>query len=240
MTSSNIDQEELARFEALAPTWWDRNGPFKALHAINGLRVGYVDRRAPLAGKKVLDVGCGGGILAEALAAHGAAVTGIDAGSAPLEVARRHAQQTGLTVHYRKATAEELAEEAAGVFDTVVCMELLEHVPDPAATVAACARLTRCGGDVFFATLNRTPRSFLFAIIGAEYILRLVKPGTHSYRRLIRPAELADWASRAGLAMEDLTGLNYNPFTRAYRLGGSTQVNYLMHFQPQERPSASL
>jgi 2-polyprenyl-6-hydroxyphenyl methylase/3-demethylubiquinone-9 3-methyltransferase len=232
MTPGNIDLEELAKFEILAPIWWDRNGAFKALHDINGLRVGYIDGRAPLVGKKVLDVGCGGGILSEAMAALGAEVTGIDAGEAPLAVARLHlTESAGLQVDYRLATAEHVAEASPGDFDVVACMELLEHVPHPGSIVAACARLVKPGGDVFFATLNRNPKSFLFAIVGAEIVLRLVKKGTHAYRRFIKPSELKAWASACGLGFQDLTGLHYNPFRRTYTLGGNTHVNYLMHFR---------
>jgi len=231
MIPPNIDPEELAKFEALAPIWWDRHGAFKALHDINALRVGYINGRAPLAGKTVVDVGCGGGILSEALAALGTEVTGIDAGEAPLAVARLHLKESGVAVDYRMSTAEQFAEEASGHFDVVACMELLEHVPDPGSIVAACARLVKPGGDVFFATLNRNPKSFLFSIIGAEIVLRLVQKGTHSYHRFVRPLELKNWAGRSGLEFQDLTGLHYNPFTRNYTLGGNTHVNYLMHFR---------
>jgi 2-polyprenyl-6-hydroxyphenyl methylase/3-demethylubiquinone-9 3-methyltransferase len=227
----NIDPDELAKFQALAPIWWDRHGAFKALHDINGLRVGYINRRAPLAGRKVLDLGCGGGILSEAMAGLGAEVTGIDAGEEPLSVARLHLQESGLRVDYRLATAEAFADDAPERFDVVTCMELLEHVPDPASVVAASARLVRPAGDVFFATLNRNLKSFLFAIIGAELILRLVKRGTHSYRRFVKPSELTTWSERSGLGLQDLTGLHYQPFTRRYSLGGNTHVNYLMHFR---------
>jgi 2-polyprenyl-6-hydroxyphenyl methylase/3-demethylubiquinone-9 3-methyltransferase len=233
MTASNIDPKELAKFAELAPIWWDRQGPFKALHDINGLRVGYINDRARLAGSKVLDLGCGGGILSEAMAALGASVTGIDAAEEPLAVAKLHLQESGYAIDYRLATAEQFAEEMAGGFDRVVCMELLEHVPDPAAIVRACARLVHRQGDVFFATLNRNPKSFLFAIIGAEYILRLVKRGTHSYRRFIKPPELRQWGNRSGLDLQDLTGLHYNPFLKTYSLGGNTHVNYLMHFRKE-------
>jgi 2-polyprenyl-6-hydroxyphenyl methylase/3-demethylubiquinone-9 3-methyltransferase len=228
---TNIDPAELERFAALAPHWWDRNGALKALHDINGLRVGYIDRRIRLRGKRVLDVGCGGGILAEAMAAHGAEVTGIDAGEDALAVARLHLRQSGLALDYRLQTAEGFAAEAAGGYDVVACMELLEHVPDPAAIVAACARLVAPGGDVVFATLNRNPKSFLFAIVGAEVLLRIVQRGTHSYRRFVKPAELRRWAEASGLAAIDLTGLHYNPFTGRYSLGGNTHVNYLAHFR---------
>ena len=231
VSPANIDPEELAKFASLAPIWWDRNGAFKALHDINGLRVGYIDGRVSLAGKTVLDLGCGGGILAEAVAALGASVTGIDAGEEPLAVATLHLKESGVEVDYRLATAEQFAEEAAGRFDVVACMELLEHVPDPGSIVAACARLVKPGGEVFFATLNRHPKSFLFAIVGAEFLLRLVKRGTHSYRRFIKPSELKGWSQACGLELQDLTGLHYNPFTRTYTLGGNTHVNYLMHFR---------
>lgn len=231
LDSPNVDADELAKFKALAPIWWDRRGALRALHDINGLRVAYVNGRAPLAGRKVIDLGCGGGILSEAMAALGAHVTGIDAGEEPLAVARLHLQESRLRVDYQLATAERFAERAPARFDAVTCMELLEHVPDPPSVVAACARLARPGGHVFFATLNRNPKSFLFAIVGAEFILRLVQRGTHSYRRFVKPRELRSWARRSGLGFEDLTGLHYNPFTRRYFLGGNTHVNYLMHFR---------
>ncbi len=231
MNPSNIDPKELSKFAALAPIWWDRHGAFKALHDINGLRVDYINRRAPLAGRRVLDLGCGGGILSEAMASLGAEVTGIDAGEEPLAVARLHLQESGLRVDYRLAMAEPFAERVPESFDVVTCMELLEHVPDPQSVVAASARLVRPGGDVFFATLNRNFKSFLFAIIGAEMILRLVQRGTHSYRRFIKPSELTTWSQRSGLSFRNLTGLHYNPFTRRYSLGGNTHVNYLMHFR---------
>ncbi|MFO7708215.1 MAG: bifunctional 2-polyprenyl-6-hydroxyphenol methylase/3-demethylubiquinol 3-O-methyltransferase UbiG [Desulfobacterales bacterium] len=228
-SGANIDPVELAKFASLAPIWWDRQGPFKALHDINGLRVGYVNARVGLAGKSVLDVGCGGGILAEAMASLGAVVTGIDAGGETLAVAKHHARSSGLRVDYRQTTAEQFAAEAPGAFDIVTCMELLEHVPGPSSIVAACARLVRIDGDVFFATLNRNLKSWLFAIIGAEYVLGLVQRGTHSYRRLVKPSELKAWCEACGLALQDLSGLNYNPFVRRYSLGGNSHVNYLMH-----------
>ncbi len=231
MRPDNVDTAELARFAALAPIWWDRTGAFKALHDINDLRVGYIDGRASLAGKSVLDVGCGGGILSEAMADMGARVTGIDAAEEPLAVAKIHQQESGWKVDYRLATAERLAEQDRERFDIVVCMELLEHVPDPGSIVGACARLAKPGGDVFFATLNRNLKSFLFAIVGAELVLRLVKRGTHSYRKFIRPSELKTWAAAAGLQFQDITGLHYNPFTRRYTLGRNTHVNYFMHFR---------
>ncbi len=231
--TTNIDPRELAKFERLAPIWWDRNGAFKALHDINGLRVGYIDGRAPLKGKKVVDVGCGGGILSEAMAALGGVVTGIDAGEAPLAAARLHRRQSELDLEYRLSTAEQFADENPGGADVVTCMELLEHVPEPASIVRACARLVKPAGDVFFATLNRNIKSFLFAIIGAEYVLRLVGRGTHSYRRFIKPSELATWAVSSRLTPLDVTGLHYNPFRKTYALGGNRHVNYLMHCRKQ-------
>lgn len=229
--SENIDHLEIAKFEAVAPRWWDRNGELKSLHDINPLRLGYIRDRTPLVGRRVLDVGCGGGVLAEALAASGARVTGIDMGETPLAVARLHGRQSGLAIDYRRATVEDLAASHPAPFDVVVCMELLEHVPDPLSIIRSCARLVRPGGDVFFATLNRTPKSFVFAIVGAEYVLRLLPRGTHDYSRFVRPAELKAWGAKAGLNHRDFSGMQYNPFTRRYRLGGSLGVNYLAHFR---------
>ena len=227
----NIDAAEIAKFEAMAPIWWDKKGAFKALHDINVLRLGYIDNHAPLSGMRVLDVGCGGGILSEAMTALGAEVTGIDMGEAPLAVAKLHLEESGLSVNYQHATAEEFSGRHPDGFEVVTCLELLEHVPDPSSVVAACKKLVKPGGHVFFATLNRNPKSFLFAIIAAEYILGLVRKGTHTYRKFIKPSELKRWATTAGLAFQDLTGLHYNPFLRKYSLGGNTHVNYLMHFR---------
>jgi len=229
--ASNIDEAEIAKFEAMAPIWWDKQGDFQALHDINVLRLNYINARAPLAGKAVLDAGCGGGILSEAMASLGAVVTGIDMGAAALGVARLHLKESGLQVDYQQATTEEFAETHADRFDVVTCLELLEHVPDPAAVVAACKTLVKSGGDVFFATLNRNLKSFLFAIIGAEYILGLVRRGTHTYGKFIKPAELGGWAAGSGLAFKDLTGLHYNPILRKYSMGGNTHVNYLTHYR---------
>ena len=217
---ANIDASELAKFEAMAPIWWDKNGVQKPLHDINVLRVDYINTRSPLAGKNVLDVACGGGILSEAMAELGAEVTGIDASQAPLAVARMHLQESGLQIDYQLATAENFAAAHSDRFDTVTCLELLEHVPDPASVVAACHRLVKPGGDVFFATLNRNPKSFLFAIIGAEYLLRMVQRGTHSYRKFVKPNELDSWAKDAGLTRQNLIGLHYNPFLKKYSMGG--------------------
>jgi 2-polyprenyl-6-hydroxyphenyl methylase/3-demethylubiquinone-9 3-methyltransferase len=228
---SNIDTAEIAKFEAMAPIWWDKKGDFKALHDINVLRVDYIDRHAPLAGKRVLDVGCGGGILSEAMAALGAEVTGIDMGQAPLAVAKLHLEESGLSVDYQRASAEEFSQSHSDNFDVVTCLELLEHVPEPSSVVSACRKLVKPGGHVVFATLNRNPKSFLFAIIAAEYILGLVRKGTHRYSKFIKPSELKHWAATAGLTFQDLTGLHYNPLLRKYSLGGNTHVNYLMHFR---------
>ncbi len=228
-STANVDPAEVAKFEELASRWWDPNSEFKPLHDINPLRVDYIDRHCGgLAGKKVIDVGCGGGILAEAMAAKGAEVTGIDMGEAPLSVARLHLLESGLDVHYRHATAEAMAEEAAGAFDVVTCLEMLEHVPDPASVIRACAMLAKPGGKVFFSTINRNPKSYLFAIIGAEYLLRLLPKGTHDYRKFIRPSELERWAREAGLALRDITGMSYNPLTQSYSLGRDVDVNYLV------------
>ncbi|MCS6786402.1 MAG: bifunctional 2-polyprenyl-6-hydroxyphenol methylase/3-demethylubiquinol 3-O-methyltransferase UbiG [Thiobacillaceae bacterium] len=225
---SNADQAELDKFSQLAHRWWDPNSEFKPLHDINPLRLAWIDRLAGLAGKRVLDVGCGGGILAEAMAGLGAVVTGIDLSDKALRVAKLHLLESGRQVDYRLTSAEALAEEQPHGFDVVTCMELLEHVPDPASTVDACARLTKPGGWVFFSTINRNPKSYLFAIIGAEYVLKLLPRGTHDWARFIRPAELAAHARRAGLEPVELRGMTYNPFTRTYRLSDDTDVNYLM------------
>ena len=228
-TTSNIDPREVSKFEESATRWWDLNGEFKPLHEINPLRLASIDERMPLAGKRVADVGCGGGILAESMAACGAMVTGIDASGAALTVAKLHALETGVQVDYRQMTAEQLAHEAPGSFDAVTCMEMLEHVPDPAAVIAACATLVKPGGQVFLSTLNRNPISYLSAVIGAEYVLGLLPKGTHDYARFIRPSELDAWLRAAGLSLQNLSGLHYNPVTRRYALGRDVSVNYLAH-----------
>lgn len=226
----NVDPKEIAKFEALAARWWDPYSEFKPLHDINPLRLNFIDERTQLAGKKVIDVGCGGGILAESMAQRGATVTGIDMGEAPLSVAKLHSLESGVEVDYQQINAETLAEQKAEQFDVVTCMEMLEHVPDPSKTIAACAKLARPGGQIFFSTINRNPKSFLFAIIGAEYVLRLLPRGTHEYRNFIRPSELESWARHAGLDLQQITGMTYNPLTKHYSLGRDVDVNYMMHF----------
>ena len=228
---TNIDRAEIAKFEAMSSIWWDRGGELKALHDINELRLNYIDRRANIAGRKVLDVACGGGLLTEAMAALGADVTGIDAGRQALTVAKLHSDQSDLKIDYELSTAEKFSQTHMEHFDVITCLELLEHVPEPASIVRACYRLVKPGGDVFFATINRNPKAFLFAIIAAEYMLGLVRRGTHSYKKFIRPIELERWAGRVGLIRKDLTGLHYNPLLRKYSLGGNAHVNYMMHFR---------
>jgi len=227
---SNVDAQELAKFSELAHKWWDPQSEFRPLHQINPLRLEWIDSLVGLAGKTVLDVGCGGGILAESVARRGArSVLGIDLAARPLGVARLHALEAGVdNLEYREIATEALAAEMPGRFDVVTCMEMLEHVPDPAAVVQACATLAKPGGWVFFSTLNRNPKSFLFAIIGAEYVLRLLPRGTHEYARFIRPSELARWSRDAGLVLSGSRGMEYNPLTQRYWLSGDTSVNYLL------------
>jgi 2-polyprenyl-6-hydroxyphenyl methylase/3-demethylubiquinone-9 3-methyltransferase len=228
----NANPAELAHFAAFASRWWDQDGEFRTLHDINPSRVGFVDQRIGLAGKRVADVGCGGGLLAEAMARCGAQVTGIDMSAEVLEVARLHLLESPpLPVSYLHMSAEDLAQSAADSFDAVTCMELLEHVPDPAALIAACARLIKPGGSLIVSTLNRTPRAFLTAIVAAEYLTRLVPRGTHHYGKLIRPSELDAWARHAGLGLETLVGGHYNPLDRSFSLGGDVGVNYFAHFR---------
>ena len=224
----NVDQAEISKFEAMAARWWDPHSEFRPLHELNPVRLDFIDRVAGLAGKRVLDVGCGGGILAEAMATRGAHVTGIDLGEMPLRVAELHTLETGVEVHYRRISAEALAVEAPASVDLVTCMEMLEHVPDPGSIIDACARLVKPGGQVFFSTLNRHPKSYLLAIIGAEYLLRWLPPGTHDYARFIRPAELGRWIRAAGLELNQLTGMTYHPLLGQYRLNPrDLDVNYL-------------
>lgn len=229
-TEANVDPAEIAKFEALASRWWDKHGEFKPLHDINPLRANYIDGRAPVAEKALVDVGCGGGILAEAMAQRGAHVTAIDMGEAPLQVAKLHSLESGAKVNYLQSTAESLAEERPGEFDVVSCLEMLEHVPDPASVVQACATLVKPGGDLFFSTINRNPKSYAFAIIGAEYFLRWLPKGTHEYSKFIRPSELANCIRQAGLELVDITGMTYNPLFKRYKLDPKdVDVNYLVH-----------
>lgn len=229
--AGNIDADEIARFSAMADIWWDRNGEFKALHDINPVRLAYVRDRVELDGKTLLDVGCGGGLMSEALAGCGARVTGIDMAEASLAVARSHMKTSGLAIDYRQTTAEALTKINPGRYDVVVCMELLEHVPRPPSIVDACARLVRPGGDLFFATVNRTWLSWLLVIVAAEYMMGIVRKGTHEYRKLVRPKDLGQWGKSAGLTVEDLSGLRYIPFGGHAALCRGTRMNYLMHFR---------
>jgi|TARA_Y100001001_G_scaffold45536_1_gene40565 2-polyprenyl-6-hydroxyphenyl methylase/3-demethylubiquinone-9 3-methyltransferase len=229
MNQPNVDSGEIAKFNALAERWWDPNSEFRPLHDINPLRLNYIDERLGLPGKRVIDIGCGGGLLSEGMARRGATVTGIDLGEAPLAVARLHAEKSRVEVEYLQVLAEEIAEQRAGEYDAVTCLEMLEHVPDPASVIRACAKLVKPGGQVFFSTINRNPKAFLFAIVGAEYVLRLLPRGTHEYAKLIRPSELAGWSRDAGLDVRDTTGMTYNPVTQVYKLNRDVSVNYLMH-----------
>ena len=225
----NVDPSEVAKFEALASRWWDRNSEFKPLHDINPLRANWIDSLAPVAEQTVLDVGCGGGILCEALAQRGAVVTGIDMGEAPLAVGNLHKLESGVEVDYQKSTAEDFALKHREAFDTVTCLEMLEHVPDPSSVVKACADMTKPGGTVFFSTINRNPKSYLFAVIGVEYVLRMLPKGTHEYSKFIRPSELGQWNREAGLDIDQMTGLLYNPITKTYKLDQrDVDVNYMI------------
>jgi 2-polyprenyl-6-hydroxyphenyl methylase/3-demethylubiquinone-9 3-methyltransferase len=226
--TSNVDPAEIAKFEALASRWWDPHSEFKPLHDINPLRLNFIHERVNLAGKTVVDVGCGGGILSESMAKLGARVLGIDLGEAPLSVARLHLKESGTNVDYRCISAEDLARERPASFDVVTCLEMLEHVPDPASTVQALAQLVRPGGHVFISTINRNPKSFLFAIVGAEYVLNMLPRGTHEYMKFIRPSELERWLRHAGLRMREITGMHYNPLSSRYWLGPGVDVNYLL------------
>lgn len=233
---ANVDANEIKKFEDLAHKWWDRSSEFKPLHEINPLRLNYIDKHAGgLKGKKVIDVGCGGGILSESIALRGADTLGIDMGAAPLSVAELHALEAGIdNIKYQKITVEELAEKEAGSFDVVSCMEMLEHVPDPASIIAACAKLVKPDGHVFFSTINRNPKSFALAIVGAEYLLSMLPKGTHEYAKFIRPSELEAWARSANLHLNNIKGLSYNPLFQSYKLGNDVDVNYLMHFTKKE------
>jgi 2-polyprenyl-6-hydroxyphenyl methylase/3-demethylubiquinone-9 3-methyltransferase len=226
---TNADQSELDKFSQLAHRWWDPNSEFKPLHDINPLRLDWIDGHAHLTGKKVLDVGCGGGLLSEGMAAKGATVTGIDLSDKALSVARLHLLESGRSVDYRSISAEALAAEEAGTYDIVTCMEMLEHVPNPASTIAACAALAKPGGHVFFSTINRNAKAYLFAVVGAEYVLQLLPKGTHDYAKFIKPSELSRWAKSVNLEPDELIGMSYNPLTKQYGLGRNTDVNYLLH-----------
>ena len=232
-TSHNVDYQEVAKFEELASRWWDPHSEFKPLHDINPLRLDYIDRRVALSGKNVLDVGCGGGILSESMAQRGANVTGIDMGEAPLSVAKLHKHESGVEVDYQRITAEELAEQQPQSFDVVTCLEMLEHVPDPSSIIKACSTLVKPDGHVFFSTINRNPKSYLFAIVGAEYLLKMLPKGTHDYSKFIKPSEMESWARETDLVTRELTGMSYNPLTKKYSLGFDVDVNYLMHCQHQ-------
>ena len=233
-STDNVDPAEVRKFDELAGRWWDPDGDFKPLHRMNPVRLAYIEQRVSLAGKRCVDVGCGGGILTEAMARSAANVTGIDHAGAALEVARIHLRDSDLdNVTYLERSATELADETAGTFDVVTCLEVLEHVPDPPRLIQDCARLVKPGGDVFFATINRHPKAFALAIIGAEYVLNLLPKGTHDYDKFIQPAELDDWAREAGLDLQDLTGMQYSPFTERFSMGGSVDVNYLAHYRPR-------
>ncbi|ORM69466.1 bifunctional 2-polyprenyl-6-hydroxyphenol methylase/3-demethylubiquinol 3-O-methyltransferase UbiG [Pantoea rwandensis] len=231
----NVDHAEIAKFEAVASRWWDLEGEFKPLHRINPLRLGWIAQHSNgLFGKKVLDVGCGGGILAESMAREGANVTGLDMGAEPLEVARLHALESGVSVNYVQQTVEDHALSHAGAYDVVTCMEMLEHVPDPRSVVLACAQLVKPGGEVFFSTINRNPKAWLLAVFGAEYVMRMVPRGTHDVKKFIRPSELLNWVDESPLREMGMIGLHYNPLTNQFRLGRGVDVNYMVHTHRQD------
>ena len=229
-TQANVDAAEVAKFDALAAGWWDPDGEFRPLHEINPLRLDWIRQNVELEGSKVIDIGCGGGILTESMALAGAAVTGVDMAESPLAVARLHQIESGAEIDYRQATAEEMARDHAGEFDVVTCLEMLEHVPSPAGVIASVHELLRPGGHAFFSTINRNPKSFMMAIVGAEYVLKLLPAGTHEYQKFIRPSEMDEWARLAGLELKASIGMHYNPLTRVYSLGPGLDVNYLMHY----------
>lgn len=236
-TTKNVDANEIKKFEDVAHRWWDRESEFKPLHEINPLRLNFIDENANgIKGKKVIDVGCGGGILSESMALRGANVLGIDMGAAPLSVAELHALESGVdNVKYQKITVEEIADEQSGQYDIVTCMEMLEHVPNPQSIISACSKLVKPGGHVFFSTINRNPKAFALAIVGAEYILNMLAKGTHEYAKFIRPSELESWARDADLQLLYIKGMTYNPLLQSYKLGSDVGVNYLMHFTRPRR-----
>jgi 2-polyprenyl-6-hydroxyphenyl methylase/3-demethylubiquinone-9 3-methyltransferase len=225
----NVDQQEIAKFDTIAYRWWDTESEFKPLHDINPLRLGYITKYANISGIKVLDVGCGGGILSESMAKAGAKVTGIDLGEGPIDVAKLHLYESELDIEYIQIPVEELAEQRAGEYDVVTCMEMLEHVPDPGSIIRSCAQLVKPGGDVFFSTINRNPKSYLYSIIGAEYLLKMLPKGTHDYRKMLKPSELSHWIREAGLNLDDLSGMTYNPISKQYSINKDIDVNYLCH-----------
>lgn len=227
----NIDPSEIKKFDDLASRWWDEHGEFKPLHEMNPLRLNFINTHSPLEGKTACDIGCGGGILSESMAKCGATTTGLDMGKAPLSVARLHALESGLDIDYQQITAEEFAQHNAERFDIVTCMEMLEHVPDPASIIRACYALVKPGGSVYFSTINRNPKSYLFAIIGAEYVMKMLPRGTHDYARFIKPSELDQWARNAGLKLKDLKGVTYNPLTDVFSQSQNVDVNYMVHYQ---------
>ena len=229
MKTLNIDPAEIQKFEDLANRWWDKNGEFKPLHDIDPIRLNFINTNSPLDGKTALDVGCGGGLISEAMSAFGAEVTGIDMGEAPLSVAELHLLESGEKVEYLKITAEELAEQRPEQYDVVTCLEMLEHVPNPALVIEACAKMVKPGGDVYFSTINRNPKAWLFAIVGAEYVLNMLPKGTHEYDKLIKPSELSQYARQSGLEMQRMIGLHYNPLTKVYKLDPGVDVNYMIH-----------
>ena len=229
LEQKNVDPVEIAKFDDVAYRWWDTESEFKPLHEINPLRLQYIDNLAHISGKRVLDVGCGGGILTEAMAKSGAEVSGIDMGPGPIEIAKLHLLESGLKVNYQQIPAEEFAEKNAGQFDVVTCMEMLEHVPDPASIIAACAKLVKPGGDLFFSTLNRNTKSYTHAIIGAEYILKMLTPGTHDYKKFIKPSELAQWMRQSELNLHDIKGLSYNPLSKNYKISDDISINYMVY-----------
>jgi 2-polyprenyl-6-hydroxyphenyl methylase / 3-demethylubiquinone-9 3-methyltransferase len=235
--TQNIDQAEINKFEELASRWWDPDSEFKPLHEINPLRLNFINQRSPLMGKNILDVGCGGGLLSEGMAQLGATVTGIDMGTAPLSVAKLHLLESGQEVDYQQSTAEAFAENNAQEFDIVTCLEMLEHVPDPSSVVNACARLVKPGGHVYFSTINRKPKAWLFAVVGAEYLLNLLPKGTHDYKKFIQPSELVAWGRESNLLFKESTGLHYNPLTKVYTLAPGLDVNYMLHTQDASQSS---